>query len=111
MLKGFGRGQPGARGVDGGMGWCGCVVVEEERGRKGICGGAWWCGPVRYERRYGEQGRLFFLPAFDLRLVAMMRSAKGRGGKNRNTPLASLELLGLREVGGYSTGVNNGRIR
>lgn len=71
-----------------------------------------WSCMVRTEvRRYGEQGRLFFLPAFDLRLVGMMRSAKGRGGKNRNTPLASFELLGLREVGGYSTGVNNGRIR
>lgn len=64
--------------------------------------------------RYGgteSRAGFFFLPAFDLRLVGMMRSAKGRGGGNRNTPLTSFELLGLREVGGYSTGVNNGRIR
>lgn len=73
-----------------------------------------WSCTVRTEggtevRRAGQA--FFFLPAFDLRLVGMMRSAKGRGGGNRNTPLTSFELLGLREVGGYSTGVNNGRIR
>lgn len=91
MLKGFGRGQPGARGVDdGGMGvvlwWKKREVAKEFAAARG--GGS---GVVLYGTNGGTEvrkaGQAFFLPAFDLRLVGMMRSAKGRGGKKQKNTL------------------------
>lgn len=91
MLKGFGRGQPGARGVDGGMGvvlwWKKRQVAKEFAAARG--GGS---GVVLYRTNGGTEVRragqaFFFLPAFDLRLVGMMRSAKGRRGKKQKNTL------------------------